>query len=254
MQLAYAGSGVLLLAAGDVAACGGVAAGAWWARGVPAPLAAVAGLAVAAVVAGVLEVLVVRTTRGSPVRAAVGLAAAAAVVRQALVAVFPNAAYPFAGVPGVAHLAGGVVRASDGVAVAGALLLTAVAALVLLRTRAGAALRVTAAGAAGAEAIGVDTRRVRLAAFACAGALAAAGAILAAPRLAPSPGGGAALTAKALAAALAGGIASPVGAVGGAVALGTAEAVLGYQLGGGGEALTLVLAVLLIALRVGRGR
>src|SRR5258708_5723623 len=79
VQLAYSGSGVLHLALGDVAVAGAISAAAMVAAGVPVVLAAIAGLAVAAMLSGLMERGLVRPSGGRVVVAAAALVAGGAV-------------------------------------------------------------------------------------------------------------------------------------------------------------------------------
>lgn len=246
---AHAGSGVLHLAAGDVAMVGAVAGAALAARGAPVVAAVVLALVLGAAASAALERGVVAPATGRPVLAAAGLVAAGALLRQGMSVLFPRAAYPFPAPAQVWRLGDGVVRASDLVTVAVVAVVAAGAAAVIRRTRFGAALRVTAASPAAAEDIGVDTSRLRLAAFAAAGALAALGAVLASARVAPAPAAGVPLALRAVAAAAAGGLATPLSVGVGALLVGGVEVVAGYALGGGGELVTDAVAVLVVALR-----
>jgi branched-chain amino acid transport system permease protein len=246
---AHAGSGVLHLAAGDVAMVGAVAGAALAARGAPVVVAVALALVLGAAASAALERGVVAPATGRPVLAAAGLVAAGALLRQGMSALFPRAAYPFPAPAQVWRLGDGVVRASDLVTVAVVAVVAVGAAGVISRTRFGAALRVTAASPAAAEDIGVDTSRLRLAAFAAAGALAALGAVLASARVAPAPAAGVPLALRAVAAAAAGGLATPLSVGVGALLVGGVEVVAGYALGGGGELVTDAVAVLVVALR-----
>lgn len=245
---AYAGSGVVHLAAGDVAMVGAVAGAALAARGAPVAAAVLLAVGLGAATSALLERGLVARTAGRPLAAAAGLLAAGAVLRQGLAALFTHTAYPFPAPSRVWRVGGGVVRSSDllTLAVLGGVALAASA--LVARSGAGAALRVTAASPAAAEDLGVDTARVRLAAFAAAGALAALGAVLASARVAPAPAAGVALALRAVAAAAVGGFRSPAAVCAGALLIGAVEVVAGYVLGGGGEAVTDAVAALLVAM------
>jgi len=251
VQLAYAGSGVLHLAAGDVAVAGAIAAAALVGGGVPVPLAALIGLAAAALLSGAMERGLVRPSGGRAVVATAALVAGGAVLRQAVAAVFTHSAYAFPALQATWHVGDGVLRASDAVTAGVALAVAAALAVLLGRTRAGAALRATAGGEAAAESIGVDTRRVRAASFAAAGLLAGLAALLAAGRIAATPASGVGLGLKGLSAAAAGGLGSPLGVCLGAVLIGGTEVGTTFALGGGGEAITFAVAALALGLRRG---
>jgi branched-subunit amino acid ABC-type transport system permease component len=253
VQLAYAGSGVLHLALGDAAVCGAVAGAALAEGGAPAWVAALLALAVAAGLSGVMERLLVRPAAGRVVVGAAALVAGGTVLRQALAALFPHPAYAFPSLGATWHVGEGLLRASDAVTAGVAVVVAAGVAVLLGRTRAGAALRATAGGEASAESIGVDTRRVRSGAFAAAGLLAGLALVLAAGRVAATPSSGLGVGLKGLCAAAAGRFASPLTVCLGAVLIGGVEVGTTFALGGGGEAIT--YAVALAALALGwRGR
>ena len=242
---AHAGSGVLHLAAGDAAMAGAVPAAALVAGGTPVVAGVAVALLLGAAVSALLERGLVRPAGTRAALAAATLVAAGVVLRQALTAA--HAAYPFPAPAATWRIGDGVLRASDVVAVAVAVTVAVAGWALLTRTRAGAALRVTAGDAAAAETIGVDTSRVRLVAFAAAGMLAALAALLAAARVAPSAPAGVPLALKGVAAAAAGGLASPPAVCAGAVLIGATEVVAGYELGGGGEVITYAVAAVAIA-------
>ena len=248
VQLAYAGSGVLHLALGDVAVAGAIAAAAMVGGGVPAPLAALVELAVCGALSGAMERGLVRTSGGRVALAAAALVAGGAVLRQLVAAVFTHSAYAFPALGSTWHVGSGVLRASDAVTAGVSLAVAATTAMLLRRTRAGAALRVTAGGEAAAESIGVDTRRVRSAAFVAAGVLGGVAMLLAASRVAATPAAGVAVGLKGLCAAAAGGLGSPLAVCAGALLIGGTEVGTTFALGGGGEAITYAVAAAAFAL------
>ncbi len=250
VQLAYAGSGVLHLALGDVAVAGAIAGAAAVGAGAPVVLAGLLAVVVAAILSALMERGLVQPAGGGAraALAAAALVAGGAVLRQVVAAVFTHSAYAFPALGTVWHVGSGVLRASDAVVAAVAVAVAVGVGLVLARTRAGASLRVTAGGATAAEAIGVDTRRVRSLAFAAAGVLAALGALLAAGRVAATPASGVAIGIKGLCAAAAGGFVSPARACAGAVLIGGVEVGTTFALGGGGEAVTFAVAAAALGL------
>jgi branched-chain amino acid transport system permease protein len=256
VQLAYSGSGVLHLALGDVAVAGAIAAAAMVAAGVPVVVAALVGLAGAALLSGAMERGLVRPAGGRVVLAAAALVGGGAVLRQVVAAVFTHSAYAFPALQVTWHVGDGVLRASDAVTGGVAVAVAGGVAALLGRTRTGAALRATAGGQAAAESIGVDTGRVRAASFAVAGLLGGLAAVLAAGRIAATPAAGVAIGLKGLCAAAAGGFGSPLGVCLGAVLIGGTEVGTTFALGGGGEAITYAVAAAALALalrRRGRG-
>lgn len=251
VQVAHAGSRVIHLGLGDAAIFGAITGAALAEGGVPAWLSAVVALAVAGALSAAMELLLVRPAAGRVALAAAGLIAGGTVLRQVVSGLFTHAAYAFPAVGGTWRIGGGVLRVSDAVTAAVAVVVAAGLGVVLVRTRAGAALRVTAGGAEAAESIGVDTRRVRAAAFAAAGVLAGLACVLAAGRVAAAPATGVAIGVKGLCAAAAAGFGSPLAVCLGAALIGGTEVAATFVLGGGGEAVT--YAVALAALAAGWG-
>jgi branched-chain amino acid transport system permease protein len=249
VQVAYSGSRVLHLGLGDAAIVGAIVGAALAGGGVPAWVAAVVAVLVAGGLSAAMERLLVRPSRGQVALAAAALVAGGTVLRQVVAGLFTHAAYAFPALGTTWRIGGGLLRASDAltaaVAAGGALTLG----FVLNRTRAGAALRATAGGAEAAESIGVDTRRVRLLAFAAAGVLGGLACVLAAGRVAATPAAGVAIGLKGLCAAAAGGFGSPLLVCAGAALIGGTEVGATFVLGGGGEAVT--FAVALAGLAVG---
>ena len=249
IQTAFAGSGVLHLAAGDSAIAGVLTGAVAMEHGLTAPLAVLLGLAIAALTGAALETSLVRPVRGRPVLAATLLVLGGTVVRELGGALF-SGRYTLPSIDTTWSIGGGVLHASDLLSIGVALALGGGVAVVLQRTAAGAALRITAATPMAAELCGVDTARVRRIAFALAGALAAAAVVLAAGRIPPSTASAVPLTLKGAAAAIAGGLGSPAGAGAGALLVGTTEVMGSYWFGGGGgEALVFGVAAAALALR-----
>jgi branched-chain amino acid transport system permease protein len=238
---------VLHLGAGDAAIAGAVAAAALSFQGAPAVLAVAVALAGGALVSAGMEEALVRPSISRPALALALLVLGGVVVRQGLAAMFTDVhTLPAVGVTWT--IGDGVVHAADVVAAGVSIVLALACGLVLARTRAGAALRVTAAEPGAAELAGVDTARVRLAAFAAAGLLAAVAVVLAASRVPPAPAAAVPLALKGLTAAAVGGLRSPLTALAGAVAVGGVEVWGGHWLGGGyGEALVYAAGVVALA-------
>jgi len=247
VALAFSGSGTVHLAVGQVAVAGALTASVMIGAGLPLWLAWAAGLAVAAVLSGAAERGLVAPTLGRPVLGAVLLVALAVVLREVLQGIFTRPAYAFPTAGGSVRLLGGIVHVSDLVTIAAVVATALTVAAVLRSSTVGAALRLTAGAPAAAERIGVDTARVRLAAYAAGGALAAAAVMLGAGRFPLTAGGGAVLALRGIAAAAAGSMRSPVRVVAAAVVIAVAEVVGGFYLGAGGELLSDGVAVLLIA-------
>lgn len=247
VQVAHAGSGVLHLGLGDAAIFGAIVGAALAEGGVGAPLAAVVALLVALALSVAMERVLVRPAAGRAALAAAALVAGGTVLRQVVSGLFTHAAYAFPAVGGTWRIGGGVLRVSDAVTAAVAVGCAAGLGVVLVRTRLGAALRATAGGAEAAESIGVDTGRVRAAAFAAAGVLAGLACVLAAGRVAAAPASGVAIGLKGLSAAAAAGFGSPAAVCAGAALIGGVEVASTFVLGGGGEAVTYAVALLALA-------
>lgn len=243
--IAHTGTRVLHLAIGEVAMAGAlVAAGlaAIW----PVWAAVVVGVVVAAAVSAAGERILVAPLARRVELAAILLIAGGVVLRELLRGVYSRSAYAFPSIGGVIHPAGGTLRVADVVTVVVAAAIAGGGSWVMRSTLAGAALRATAAAPDSAELIGVDTARVRTAAFAVAGGLAAIAALLAAGRLPLAATAGVPLALKGIAAAVAGGLRSPVSVCAGAVAIAAVQVVGTYFLGSGGEVLADLVALLFL--------
>jgi len=248
VSLSFSGSGVLNLAVGQIAIAGGLAASAVATAGWPVWLAALFGVGVAAALGAVAERSLVKPALGRPVLAAALLIAAAIVLREVLLGLFPRSAYAFPSVGGTFHVLGGVVHGADLVIIL-AVVAVAVAGAALLRTtRLGAALRVTSESPDAAELIGVDTAAVRTGAFAVGAALAAGAVLLGVGHFPLAASGGVVLAFRGIAASVAGGIRSPVAVVLSALAIAMGQVIGGFYLGSGGEVVSDVVALGLIAL------
>lgn len=243
--VAYSGSRVLHLAIGQVAMAGALVAaglsGSW-----PLWIAIVAGLAAGAATSALGERALVAPLARRIELAAILLVAGAVVLEEVLRGLYSRSGYAFPSVGGEIHPAGGIIRASDLVTIAAAAAVAVGATWVLGHTGAGAALRATAAAPASAELIGVDTARVRTAAFAVAGALGSGAALLAAGRLPLAATAGLPLAVKGIAAAVAGRLLSPATVCIGAVLIAAVQVVGTYILGSGGEVLADVAALSLL--------
>jgi branched-chain amino acid transport system permease protein len=248
VALAYSGSGILHLAIGQVGVAGGLAASAIVSAGYPVWLAVIAGLAIGAALSAGVERGLVAPTLGRPLLGAVLLLGAGVVLRELLQGVFPHSAYAFPSTAGTLIALGGIVHVADLVTIAAVALTAGLAVVTLRSTSVGAALRITAAAPDLAERLGVDTARVRMAAFAFGGGLATVAILLGVARFPLAAGGGVVLALRGIAAASAGRMRSPGLVVAAAVAIAAAQVVGGYFLGAGGEVLCDLTAVLLIVL------
>jgi branched-chain amino acid transport system permease protein len=243
--IAFTGSRVLHLAIGEVAMAGALVA-AGLATTWPVAVALVAGLAVAAAVSATGERVLVAPLARRVELAAILLLTAGLVVRELLRGLYSRAAYSLPSAGGELRVGGGTMRVADLVTVGAAAAIAAAITWTIRSTLAGAALRATAAAPDSAELIGVDSARVRTIAFAVAGALAGLAALLAAGRLPIAATAGVPLALKGIAAAVAGRLRSPLTVCAGAVVVGAVQVVGSFFLGGGGEVLTDVVALLLL--------
>jgi branched-chain amino acid transport system permease protein len=243
--VAHSGTRVLHLAIGEVAMAGALVAatlGTSW----PLYLAVPTGLAVGGAVSGAAERVLVAPLIRRIELAAILLIAGAVVLRELLRGLFTRSAYPFPSVDGVLRPSGGIIRVADIVTLGAAVAVAVAGTVVLHRTTAGAALRATAAAPASAELIGVDTARVRTAAFVVAGVLGTGAILLAAGRLPLAATAGVPIALKGIAAAVAGRLRSPLTVCAGALAIATVQVVATFFLGSGGEAIADLAAVALL--------
>jgi branched-subunit amino acid ABC-type transport system permease component len=232
--VAHTGTRVLHLALGQVAMAGAlVAAGV--AESWPLWIAILAGLAVGGAVSALGERALVAPLARRVELAAILLIAGGVVLGELLRGVYSRSAYAFPSVGGELHPGGGIIRAADLVTIAAAVLVAIGGTWTLRRTGVGAAFRATAAAPDSAEMIGVDTARVRTAAFAVAGVLGSGAVLLAAGRLPIAATAGVPLALKGIAAAVAGRLLSPATVCAGALAIATVQVVGTYFLGSGGE-------------------
>ena len=243
--VAHSGTRVLHLAIGEVAMAGALVA-AGLASGWPLWIAIVVGIAVGGAVSAAAERALVAPLARRVEVAAILLIAGAVVLRELLRGLYSRPAYAFPSVGGVIRPSGGIIRVADLVTIAAALAVAVGGTWLLRGTSAGAALRATAAAPDSAELIGVDTARVRTAAFAVAGMLATAAALLAADRLPLAATAGVPLALKGIAAAVAGRLRSPLTVCAGALVIGAVQVVGTYNLGSGGEVAADVVALLLL--------
>ena len=249
VSLSFSGSGILNLAIGQIAVAGALAAAALTGAGWPAWTAVLFGLAVAAALGGIAERALVKPSLGRPVLGAVLLVAAAIVLREVLLGLFPRTVYAFPTVGGTYRVFGGIVHGADLVIIASVAAASIAGAALLRTTSVGAALRVTSESPDAAELLGVDTQLVRTACFAVGAALAAGAVLLGVSHFPLAAGGGVVLAFRGVAAAVAGGLRSPSAIVACALAIAVGQVIGGFYLGSGGEVVSDLVAVGLIALR-----
>lgn len=118
---------------------------------------------------------------------------------------------------------GAVADLSRILAFVGALILAGVLFLVLQRTRLGTAIRAVAANNAGAQLVGIDTRRIYALTFAIGTACAGAAGTLVAPLVTVEPSTGALFNIVAFVVVVIGGMGNVVGALVGGIVIGLAE-------------------------------
>lgn len=120
-------------------------------------------------------------------------------------------------------LLGAVADLSRILAFAGALVLAGLLFLVLQRTRLGTAIRAVASNDAGAQLVGIDTRRIYAVTFAIGTACAGAAGTLVAPLVTVEPSTGALFNIVAFVVVVIGGMGNVVGALVGGLVIGLAE-------------------------------
>ena len=248
VSLAYSGSGIVNLAIGQIATAGALAAAATTTGGWPLWASVVLGVAVGASLGAAAERTLVKPSIGRPMLGAVLLIAAAIVLREVLIGLFPRTTYVFPVVGGTVHVWGGIVHIADVVTIAAVGGAAAGAVVILRTTTVGAALRATAGSPGAAELLGVDTQMVRTASFAVGGALATGAALLAVSHFPITAGGGVVLALRGIAASVAGGYRSPARVLLCALVIAAGQVIGGFYLGSGGEVISDGVAVVLVAL------
>jgi len=251
VSLAYSGSGILNLAIGQIAIAGGLAAAAATTGGWPLWAGVALGVGVGASLGAAAERTLVKPSIGRPVLGAVLLIAAAIVLREVLIGLFPRTSYAFPVVGGAVRVWGGIVHIADVVTIASVAGAAAAGVVVLRTTTVGAALRATAGSPGAAELLGVDTQMVRTASFAVAGALATGAALLGVSHFPLTAEGGVVLALRGVAAAVAGGYRSPARVLLCALAIAAGQVIGGFYLGSGGEVISDAVAVGAIAIGAG---
>lgn len=220
-------------------------------------LALAAGLVacVAAGAGGYVAVIQPYLARGWTLGWVAGTLALGFAIRALIQAVLPRSSYVFPdpfGVDSTFAVGDATIEVRSLVVIGIVVVLAAVAALTLARTRFGRGLRAIADDPDGARLVGVPVERLVVLAFALVGALAALAALAAAPGAPFSAGAGAVLGVKGLVAALVVGFVSPGRALAAGVGLGVAEAaianldVIGPSYS---EVLPLAVVLMLLALR-----
>ena len=244
--LAFSGTRVLFIAAGQAGAAGALVAALLVVHAVPVPFGILVGLLVGAAVAAIAENQLVERVPGRPLYGTALLVALAVVLQEVLAGFFPAPAYAFPTIGTVIHAGGGVVRVADIVVVGCGLAVAAVTAAVLTRTTLGVRVRLAARDAAIAERLGIRTVRVRAGTFAVAGALATAVVLLGADRFPVSATTGVVIGLRGLAAAAGSRMRIGPQLAVGALVIAVAEVVSGYWLGSGGEAIADAVAAALV--------
>lgn len=141
---------------------------------------------------------------------------------------------------------GAVADLSRILAFAGALVLAAVLFYVLQRTRLGTAIRAVAANDAGAQLVGIDTRRIYAVTFAIGTACAGAAGTLVAPLVTVEPSTGALFNIVAFVVVVIGGMGNVAGALVGGLVIGLAEQLGGIFLPGQSPLLSVFIVFVLV--------
>jgi branched-chain amino acid transport system permease protein len=141
---------------------------------------------------------------------------------------------------------GAVADLSRILAFAGAIVLAGLLFLLLQRTRLGTAIRAVAANHAGAELVGIDTRRIYMLTFAIGTACAGAAGALVAPLVTIEPTTGAQFNIIAFVVVVLGGMGNVVGALASGLVIGLAEQVGGLLLPGQSPLLSVFIVFVLV--------
>ncbi|HET7400096.1 MAG TPA: branched-chain amino acid ABC transporter permease [Intrasporangium sp.] len=141
---------------------------------------------------------------------------------------------------------GAVADLSRILAFVGALVLAGLLFLVLQRTRLGTAIRAVAANDAGAQLVGIDTRRIYALTFAIGTACAGAAGTLVAPLVTVEPSTGALFNIVAFVVVVIGGMGNVVGALVGGLVIGLAEQLGGVFLPGQSPLLSIFIVFVLV--------
>jgi branched-chain amino acid transport system permease protein len=141
---------------------------------------------------------------------------------------------------------GAVADLSRILAFGGAIVLAGLLFLLLQRTRLGTAIRAVAANHAGAELVGIDTRRIHMLTFAIGTACAGAAGALVAPLVTIEPTTGAQFNIIAFVVVVLGGMGNVVGALLSGLVIGLAEQVGGLLLPGQSPLLSVFIVFVLV--------
>lgn len=252
----YNASGVINFAQGEFIMLGGMAAVSLTALGLPLPLAVLLAIAVASVVAMLIERFAIEPAGGAGVVPLIIITIGASLVIRGVVQVLfgkgTHALAPFSSDQPIAI--GGATLLPQSLWVIG---ISAVVVVGLAwffgRTTYGKAMLATAYNKLAAELVGINTRRILLVSFALSGSLGAMGGVLVTPITYTSFDAGILLGLKGFVAATLGGLGSGVGAVVGGLLLGLLEALTaGYISSAYKDAMPFVL-ILVVLLVMPRG-
>ncbi|MHA6616131.1 branched-chain amino acid ABC transporter permease [Pseudonocardia sp. DLS-67] len=141
---------------------------------------------------------------------------------------------------------GAVADLSRILAFAGAIVLAGLLFVLLRRTRLGTAIRAVAANPAGAELVGIDTRRIHMLTFAIGTACAGAAGALVAPLVTIEPTTGAQFNIIAFVVVVLGGMGNVVGALLSGLVIGLAEQIGGLLLPGQSPLLSVFIVFVLV--------
>ncbi|BBH71455.1 branched-chain amino acid ABC transporter permease [Actinoplanes sp. OR16] len=245
----YRVTGVVNFAQGAFAVLAAMLTGSLLGAGVPHGLAEVGGVllgAVAGLVVGVIAIGRPGTSPGTSLIVTLGLGILAYAIEVLIWGDQPRS-YP--GVPGVAEVAGARLQAHYLLIIGVTGPVFAAMAWFFARTDLGKALSACASNRYAAQVVGIDVRRMGLAAFVLGGALGGLAGVLTTPVQQVTFDSDVALIVNGFAAAVLGGLTRPVVALAGGLLLGVAQTlVAGY--GGGAYqvevALVLMLTVMIV--------
>ena len=225
-SIIFNASKVINFAQGEFVMLGGMAAASMTAAGAPLALALPAAIVLAAAVGLLLEKLAIERAARADVTTLIIITIGASIFRRGVAQLVwgkgSRALPPLSGEQPIA-LGGATVLPQSLWVLGATLAIVAALSWFFERTRAGRAMRATAANRLAAQLVGIDVRHVLLASFGLASALGAVAGALIAPIAFTSWDAGTLLGLKGFAAAILGGLGSFHGAVAGGLVLGLLE-------------------------------
>ncbi|HEX7044085.1 MAG TPA: branched-chain amino acid ABC transporter permease [Burkholderiales bacterium] len=246
----YNASGVINFAQGEFIMLGGMSAVVLTAAGLPLPLAILVAVAVVAVVGLLLEKLAIEPARNADIVALIIITIGVSLVLRGLVQVLfgknTRALPAFSGEQAL-HLLGATILPQSLWVLGTTVVIVAALAWFFGRTRFGKGMLATSYNRLAAQLVGINTRRILLAAFGLSAVLGAVGGILITPITYTSYDAGIMLGLKGFVAATVGGLGSGVGAIVGGLLLGITEAMTaGYVSSAYKDAVAFVLILLVL--------